>query len=353
MARPKLERPNYRLSKRSDRYHVQWWEDGKPQRVPTGQTDQRQAEVWLKQFIAGQGTPEAPARPTVDRILTGYLADRQAKPVRGYDTLVTNYKALTRHLGDLEPDHLTRERIRFYRRQRAVEGHEVGPADSRRVKPIQDGTILRELVTLRAALRWAKNEKWISEEPYIEVPSQPPPRDRWLTRDEADRLLEHAQALHVRTFLAVCLYTAARPGAVLQLTWPKVDMAQGLIDLGRVSGGKGRAVVPIAEKLRPYLEEARAAATCPFVVEHGGKPVASVKTGVRAAVRRAALQSVTPHTLRHSAATWMAMSGVPIEVIARVLGHTNSRTTWKVYAKFSPDYLRSAISALDGTGTAG
>jgi hypothetical protein len=90
---------------------------------------------------------------------------------------VTNTKALRRRLGDLEPEHLTKERIRFYRRQRKVEGHEVGPADKRRKKPIQDGTILRELVTLRAALRWAKTERWISEVPYIEVPSQPLPRD--------------------------------------------------------------------------------------------------------------------------------------------------------------------------------
>ena len=57
--------------------------------------------------------------------------------------------------------------------------------------------------TLRAALQWAKKSKWISGElPYIEVPSQPPPRDRWMTRDEADKLLASAQALHIRTFIA-------------------------------------------------------------------------------------------------------------------------------------------------------
>lgn len=96
---------------------------------------------------------------------------------------MTNTKALRRRLGDLEPEHLTKERIRFYRRQRKVEGHEVGPADKRRKKPIQDGTILRELVTLRAALRWAKTERWISEVPYIEVPSQPPPLSQSPPRD--------------------------------------------------------------------------------------------------------------------------------------------------------------------------
>ena len=65
----------------------------------------------------------------------------------------------------------------------------VGPPDARRKKPVSDGTIIRELVTLRAALKWARGERWITDVPYIETPSQPEPRDRWLTREEADRLL--------------------------------------------------------------------------------------------------------------------------------------------------------------------
>src|ERR1700728_3409792 len=194
MARPKLEQPNYRLVTRGSRYYVRWWEDGAWKRVSTGTGDQRQAQIFLAQFLAGQGTPAAPKAPTVSVILDAYLADRKSVVVAsGYETLQTNLKALKRHLGDLEPDHLTKERIRFYRLQRAAEGYEVGKADARRKKPVQDGTILRELVTLRAALKFAKTEKWISEAPYIEVPAQPKPRDRWLSRDEADRLLAESQ----------------------------------------------------------------------------------------------------------------------------------------------------------------
>jgi integrase len=42
----------------------------------------------------------------------------------------------------------------------------------------------------------------------------------------------------------------------------------------------------------------------------------------------------------------MAMAGVPMAVIARLLGHTDSRTTERVYAKHTPDYLRRAVAAL-------
>jgi integrase len=211
-------------------------------------------------------------------------------------------------------------------------------------KPVRGQTPCRWI----GALRWAQGEKWITRVPKVEVPRQPPPRDRWLSREEAERLLEGARELHIRTFLAICLFTAARAGAVLELTWDRVDLAAGLIDLGQAPGGKGRSVVPIAERLRPVLAEAREGATCRYVIERGGHPVASVRTGTRAASRRAGLENITPHILRHTAASWMAMGGVPIDEIAKALGHANPAITWRVYAKHSPDYLRRAFSVLSG-----
>jgi integrase len=66
----------------------------------------------------------------------------------------------------------------------------------------------------------------------------------------------------------------------------------------------------------------------------------------RAAVR-AGVPWVTPHVFRHTAAVWMAEAGVPMPEIAAYLGHSDSRTTERVYAKFSPAYLRKASRALE------
>lgn len=237
-------------------------------------------------------------------------------------------------LGDLGPEHLTKERCRFYAARRRAEGR-------------KDGTIIRELGTLRAALVWAQRERWIADAPHVEKPRQPPPRDRWLTRAEATRLIDAALAPHVRLFLQLALYTAGRAGAILDLTWDRVDLRGGRVDLGRTQGGKGRAVVPIPAPLLTALWEAREGATCPYVVEHGGKRVGSVKTGARAAARRARLPGVTPHILRHTAATWMVLRGVPIEEVARYLGHSDSRITERVYGKHTPEYLSRAARALE------
>ena len=144
--------------------------------------------------------------------------------------------------------------------------------------------------------------------------------------------------------------TGARASAVLGLTWGRVNFADGLIDLGLGNPGmaaKHRAVVPMNQTARAALLEARTAATCDHVIEWNGKPVKSVKNALKAAGARCGLPWVTAHVFRHSAASWMAQAGVSMDKIAAFLGHSDSRITARVYARFSPDYLRDAADALE------
>jgi integrase len=349
MARPRLEQPRHRLQLRGGTYYVAWWVDGAWRRVSTRTTERSAADRFLAQFAAGALNPAPPPQPTLDAVLDGYLADRKPQ-VASYDTLRHACAALRRHLGDLTPEHLNTPRIRLYGRQRRAEGYEVGPASNRRRKPVADATVARELVTLRSAIRWAIAEKWIppEAEPKIEVPTASRPRQRYLTADEAARLLAVCQAPHAALFVAIGLYTGARSGAILDLTWRQVDFTAGLIDFGSGSGNKRRAVVPITDALRPRLVEAHAGRTTDRVIEHGGRGVDSVKTGFAAARRRAGLgPDVTPHILRHTAATWMMQRGVAIREAARFLG-MSEKTVETVYGKFNPSFLRNAAAALDG-----
>ena len=70
-------------------------------------------------------------------------------------------------------------------------------------------------------------------------------------------------------------------------------------------------------------------------------------SGFILACQRAGLEGVTPHTLRHTAATWMAQAGTDLFAVAGFLGQ-NPMTTVRVYAKHSPDYLKKALAALEG-----
>jgi integrase len=297
-------------------------------RVSTGAHDRAQAERFLAQFIAGSQEP-ALSEPTVGEILAAYRDDH-GKGLRGQDGLKYGVAALTRQIGDLKPDHLTPTQIKRYSAQRGASA----------------GTILREIGILRAALGWATDHKIIGHRPHISNPVQPPPpRERWLTKEEANQLVAACTAPHLRLFVILALATVPRMGALLEARWHQIDWEAATINFGRGHGNKRRAVVPLNGEALKALKAAREMATSEWIVEYHGRRVATIKRGFAAACRRAGIEDVTPHILRHSGATWMAVDGVPLSEIARMLGDSE-RTVERVYAKHTPAYLRRASGAL-------
>lgn len=215
---------------------------------------------------------------------------------------------------------------------------------------IKTGTIRRELSILAAALNYAKQKNIIQNSPKIHLPQQSPAREYWITKEEYQALLAEAKkSFHLFVFISLAIGTLARKGAILGLTWDRVNFETGLIDLIdpeiRITN-KRRATVPMNDTLRAVLLQAKQAAQTDHVVEYHGKPVNDIKKAFQRCAKRAGLPRVTPHILRHSGATWLAMAGIPMYEIARYLGHTDIKTTYRIYAKYSPDYLRSASAVL-------
>jgi integrase len=191
----------------------------------------------------------------------------------------------------------------------------------------------------------------IDRAPAIELPSKPAPKERYLTHDEIDRLLEAATQPHIRLAILLMLSTGARVTAVLELTWNRVNFDRGVIDLRQSADGprKGRAIVPMNAGLRAALQAARQAALSDHVVEWAGGPVRSIRKGFMAAVTAAGLENVSPHVLRHSAAVHMAEAGIPMSEIAQFLGHSSTAVTERTYARYSPGHLRRAAEVVDFT----
>ncbi|WP_425310554.1 tyrosine-type recombinase/integrase [Falsirhodobacter halotolerans] len=224
----------------------------------------------------------------------------------------------------------------------------------RRAAGRKDATIRTEMGCLRTSLLWAFKSGLIDKTPRIELPQTPPPRERYLTKDEVAALIGAAVDPHVRLAMLLMLTTAGRIGALLELTWNRVDLERRVIKLAANDIGprKGRATVPINDTLIAALQDAQRAALSDHVIEWGGRPVGSIKTGFNAAVKRAGIDHCTPHDLRRTAGRFMAEAGVPIEEIAQYLGHSNPNVTRSTYAKFSPDHLRKAADSLELGGVA-
>lgn len=311
---------------------VTWTEGGKRRRYRLDARDRAAAEA--EALAVYRRKAARLDRPTVAAIWSAYIADRSGRPIA--TTMGHTGKAVLPFFGNLDADTISTDHCRQYTASRRATGR-------------SDGTIWTELGHLRTALRWAAAQRIITHAPEIERPAKPKPKDRYLTAAEVTRLIDHAHAPHVRLAMIIMLATAARVGAVLDLTWDRVDFERRQINLQLpdATTRKGRAIVPINDWLMAALTAAAPAALSDYVIEHGGGPVKSVLRGVYAAADRAGLKGVSPHVLRHTAAVHMAAAGVPMDQISQYLGHSNVQITSSVYARFAPDHLRDAANVLD------
>jgi integrase len=279
----------------------------------------------------------APPGALVGEIVQAYLDEKKGR-IRDHERLENAWNRAAATFKHLRPDQITRKICETYAAERRAHGKGL------RGNPLSDATILKEINVVRQALNWRGVTGAV-----FEAPSAPPPRDRHLTKQEFQILLDSSSAPHIRVFMVLALSTAGRKSAILQLTWDRIDFDREQIRLAVVGerNRKGRALVPMTDRAKAELIEAKKLAITPYVIEYAGGPVLNIKKGFAAAVVRAGMTDVTPHDLRHSAAVWMAEAGISMEEIAQFLGHSDPRITYRVYARFSPTYLKKAASALE------
>lgn len=319
----------YTLTWHRGKYAVSYRDaGGNRRRITTGTADERLAEgiaqeIWQR-LTAAKSDRVADLWPvyTRDRIADGARADR----------FKAHWTALAPRFGQRIGASITRDDCRAFHRER----RELGYSDS---------TIKTDLEMLRACLRHRYGES----APSIWIPPASAPRDNWLTKEQARTIVDLADTPHIKLFVVLGLATGARAGAILDLTWRRVDFEHGTIDYrppGRVQTNKRRTVVPMNARARDALLEAHEARLTDHVIEYGGKPVGSVKKAIQRLSAKAGIP-FSPHTLRHTCAVWMAQDNVPMQLISQYLGHTSLRMTEQVYARYSPSFMRDASSATE------
>jgi integrase len=218
-------------------------------------------------------------------------------------------------------------------------------------------TVRIEMAYLRAAVKHAEREKKLVKAPFIYVPPGGAPRERWLTEDEVDRLLDGAIEPHVRLFIILAVTTAARPSHILGLKWTAIDFENLVVDFRHevvVNGKKHRPRVRINDTCLHHLQEAWEMHQTEFVIEFRGKGgFKKIYKGVTEAARRAGVEGMSPYVLRHTAGVWMARAGVPMQEIAAFMGHKNLKTTMDHYAHFHPEFMQRSAAALELKGRNG
>lgn len=338
-------------------FYIVWYEQGRERLRATGETDGKRAEAVLATFIRAVHRPTDGPRPahevTVGEVLDYYGKNKGAfakDPARiGYaiDALLPFWA--DKMIADVNDEACAKY---LEQRNRAP------------------GTTRRELGTLSAAIEYGVGRVIEVGRP-VALPPKPPSKDRYLTREEAAKLLNAARGarsdvrLYLPLFIVLGLYTGARKEAILTLRWSQVNLDKRRLNYKHVDGeetNKRRSHIPISARLLTFLRLAykRRHSDIGLVVHDKGKPILDIggawdgdtdpKSYVQGsfgrACKRAGIIGVTPHTLRHTCGTWMAEQGVPLTDIGKFLGHTAARTT-ELYDHHRPDYQGTAVRALD------
>lgn len=348
--------PYLALAEQGGNYEIRWSEGGRSRRRSTGTADRGKAEKILAHFIVlkdrGELEPTEPPKPRVLvlGLLDAYRDEHVEPKVASKETAEFILARLRSFFGSMAVDDITPRHIDQYIKARR---------DGTIGKGAKDSTIERDLVVLRAAINHAVRKRRITSDmaPLIENLAGSPPKDRWLRREEADRLLEEAgkawsqkeqdyvpseKLTRAYKFIAIALATAARKSAILELTKGQVDMVQRRINFnppGRAQTKKRRVAVPISDWLYPIMERIIAEAPAGKLLLGSGE----IRSAFESAADRAGLPDVTPHTLRHTWACWAAQAGVSLYEIAGVLGDTLT-TVQANYLHHCPDHLRSAVN---------
>lgn len=325
---------DYRIGRLNGGFVITWWADGKRRRYRLAAQSRAEAEGEAADRIRTERAKSAGS--TIAELWELYRIEKKGRRIA--DAMKFEWRKMGPFFGNLRPDQVTIELCRAY-------------AEARRAVGKQNGTIWTELGHLRTVFLWAASRRLIAYAPVVERPSKPAPKGRWLNLDEIARLLDAPKAHHIQLAILLMLSTAGRIGAILELTWDRVDFDGGWINLRTTETGprKGRAVVPMNDGLRAALSQAKAVALTDSVIEWAGKPLRSIKTGFNAATEAAQLAGVSPHTLRHTAAVHLVANGVPMQKVSQYLGHSSIAVTERVYGRFAPDHLREEAAILDFT----
>lgn len=217
---------------------------------------------------------------------------------------------------------------------------------------VKESSINRELNTLKNMGKLAVRLKHCSQDPVKDVKryyDEQGKRDRFLSREEAVRLIGGIQAVQLKTVCVFGLLAATRLGEALHMTWNDIDFMNNRIYFTEKDGWKPktkiRQVVPLNTELKSYLLGLKRYGDYVCAYEDGsvmGENVASALISRRA--KELDIKNATSHTLRHTCLSWLAQTA-PFLTVVRFARHTNPKMTMR-YAHLSPEFQSAEINKL-------
>ncbi|WP_421754185.1 tyrosine-type recombinase/integrase [Croceimicrobium sp.] len=353
------------MSKRNKGIHIKYrkdrkcWEvveyiSGMLKRHATGLGSLKSAEEKLAEIIVLRTTPQQNNNEiTLGEIMAYYITEHvpslasQKTAIRCFDRLIPFW-------GDIKLEDIKKSKCREYIAYRKREFKQwLKKHKYKKKRVLTDQAVRRELEQMQAAIGYAYRDNLISICPHVWKPQKGQPRDRWMTKKEAALLLkaarEYARASdYLELYINIGLYTGARSTAILSLKWRDVDFETGIIDFKKQgeTQNKKKSRVPMPRRLLRKMKEARKRGTHDgYVVHRNQQQIKSVKNSLETVYKRAGIEKITSHTMRHTAASWMVQKGVSLNKVAKYLG-TTIQVIENTYGHLEPDHLEEVRASF-------
>lgn len=278
---------------------------------------------------------------TLDDLLTMYDHDilSTRAPNTQYNQRLT-FKTIRKDFGHIFLQDITPACLREWR-------------EKLRQRGLKPGTVRRYLDSLSGPLSAAVTEyEILPSNPMAKIrkPPHSPGRVRYLDDDERRRLLDACQDSRCKVLypiVLVALATGGRKQEILQLTWADVELGQGTLRFLHTKTRVPRSVPLVGEGLevlRAWQARQPEGMLYVFPSENATKG-RHITTAWLYALKRSEVPQFRFHDLRHTFASYMAMSGASLIEIADLLGHKTLAMVRR-YAHLSPAHTRGVVSRM-------
>jgi integrase len=191
-----------------------------------------------------------------------------------------------------------------------------------------------------------KEWEWIDNVPHIRKFPELSKRIRWLTREEANRLM-HELPDHLEAMARFSLATGLRESNVTLLEWNQIDLQRKVCWIHPDQVKTGKAIgVPLNQSAVSILTQQ--IGNHPIrVFTYKGSPVLKASTRAwRNCLKRVGIENFRWHDLRHTWASWHVQAGTPLHILQELGGWASFQMVQK-YAHLAPEHLANYADRLD------
>lgn len=220
----------------------------------------------------------------------------------------------------------------------------------------KNNTVIRYLASISIVLEYCVKEwLWIPQNPArsIKKPRVGKGKTRFFDQEEIHKIKALCAETDSRFLLPIfilALHSGMRRGEVLSLKWENIDFKNKEIHLPITKNGEPRDVPMTDEVFKVLCDLANGKQTdisgLVFPSPNNLHKQIDIKSTWERVLKKAGIQDATFHTIRHTACSYLAQIGIPPILIARIVGHKDSRTTDR-YTHAVKSHMHEAIHKLE------